>query len=58
MNKTVSVIIPCYNGEQFIDRCLNSVVSQDYPSIEIIIVNDGSTDTSLNILQKYAKKNK
>lgn len=46
MNKTVSVIIPCYNGEQFIDRCINSVVSQDYPSIEIIIVNDGSTDKS------------
>ena len=46
MNKTVSVIIPCYNGERFIDRCLKSVVLQDYPYSEIIIVNDGSTDKS------------
>lgn len=55
MNKTVSVIIPCYNGEQFIDRCINSVVSQDYPSIEIIIVNDGSTDKSEEKILSWKK---
>lgn len=46
MNKTVSIIIPCYNGERFADRCLESIVSQDYPYVEIIVVNDGSTDNS------------
>lgn len=56
MNKTVSVIIPCYNGEQFIDRCLNSVVSQDYPTIEIIIVNDGSTDKSEDKILSWKKE--
>ena len=56
MNKTVSVIIPCYNGEQFIDRCINSVVSQDYPSIEIIIVNDGSTDKSEDKILSWKKE--
>ena len=43
MNKTVSIIIPCYNGENFADRCLESIVSQDYPRLEIIVVNDGSS---------------
>lgn len=56
MNKTVSVIIPCYNGERFIDRCLNSVVLQDYPYIEIIIVNDGSTDNSEDKILSWKKE--
>lgn len=46
MMKKVSVIIPCYNGEKFVDRCLKSVLTQDYPDIEVIVVNDGSTDRS------------
>lgn len=56
MNKTVSVIIPCYNGERFIDRCINSIVSQDYPTIEIIIVNDGSTDKSEDKILSWQKE--
>ena len=56
MNKTVSVIIPCYNGEKFIDRCIDSVVSQDYPTIEIIIVNDGSTDKSEDKILSWKKE--
>lgn len=48
MNKIVSIIVPCYNGEHFVDRCLYSIEVQDYPHIEIIIVNDGSTDQSEN----------
>ena len=55
-NPLVSVIIPVYNGEKFIDKCVDSVLNQTYKNIEIILSNDGSTDNSLNIIKKYAKK--
>ena len=42
----VSIIVPCYNGEEFVDRCINSIYQQSYPFIELIIVDDGSTDRS------------
>lgn len=42
----VSVIVPCFNGEQFIDRCLSSIYEQKYREIEVIVVDDGSTDKS------------
>lgn len=51
--KKVSVIIPVYNTSRYIAKCLDSVVSQSYNNIEIIIVNDGSTDGSLDICRKY-----
>ncbi|MDR0912708.1 MAG: glycosyltransferase [Methanobrevibacter sp.] len=51
----VSVIIPVYNSEQYLRKCLDSVVNQILKHIEIICVNDGSTDNSLNILEEYAK---
>lgn len=47
----VSVIIPCYNGGQFLDRCLESIIRQSYKKIELIIVNDGSTDKSNEIIE-------
>ncbi len=50
----ISVIIPIYNVEGYLPECLNSVVSQTLEDIEIICVNDGSTDNSLNILKEYA----
>jgi len=53
-----SFIVPIYNGEKYIDRCLNSILKQDYDNYEIIIVNDGSTDYSLEILNKYREKYK
>ena len=49
----VSIIIPMYNVEQYISECLESVINQDYKNMEIIIVNDGSTDNSLFIAEKY-----
>ncbi len=52
----VSVIIPIYNTEKYLQECLNSVLNQTYPEIEIIAVNDGSTDNSLEILKKYSNK--
>ena len=55
MNKQplVSILIACYNGQKFINRCLETCISQSYRKIEIIIINDGSTDISLNILKKW-----
>ncbi len=52
----VSVIIPVYNVEQYLRECLNSVIKQTLKEIEIICVDDGSTDNSLDILREYAEK--
>ncbi len=55
-NIRVSVIVPVYNTEQYLNKCLESLVKQTLNGIEIICVNDGSTDNSLNILDGFAKK--
>lgn len=56
--KKVSVIVPFYNVEKYIDKCLNSLVNQTLEDIEIIIVNDGSKDNSETIAKEYASKYK
>lgn len=53
MNPKVSIIVPIYNVEPYLSRCLDSLLSQSLTEIEIIAVNDGSTDGSLEILKKY-----
>lgn len=50
----ISVIIPVYNTEQFISRCLDSVIRQTYKNLEIIVINDGSTDCSSQICYEYS----
>ena len=57
-NPKLSVIIPIYNAEKFLEQCLDSVLSQTLENIEIICVDDGSTDNSLNIVNRYAKLDK
>lgn len=52
----VSIIVPCYNGEKFIKRCFNSILNQSYKKIQLIIVNDGSTDNSESIILEYKDK--
>ncbi len=52
----ISVIIPVYNAEEYLSKCLDSVINQTLKDIEIICINDGSTDNSIEILKKYAKK--
>ena len=52
----LSVIVPCYNGEKFIGRCLESLVNQTLKDMEIIVINDGSTDNSQDIIDSYANK--
>lgn len=54
----VSVIVPIYNVEKEIRRCIESLVNQTEENIEIILVNDGSTDNSGNIAKDYAEKYK
>lgn len=54
----VSVIIPVYNVETYLNDCLNTIINQSLNDIEIICINDGSTDNSLKILEEYAKKDK
>ena len=51
----ISIIVPIYNSEKFLDKCINSIINQTYNNIEIILVNDGSTDNSLNICKKFSK---
>lgn len=54
MNDVISVIVPAYNIEKHIERCLESICRQTYKKLEIIVVNDGSTDTTGAVIEKYA----
>ena len=54
----ISIIIPVYNSEKYLDTCLNSLINQTFKDIEIICINDGSMDNSLNIMEKYAQTDK
>lgn len=54
--KKVSVILPIYNGEKYLNRCIDSVLNQTYKNIEVICLNDGSKDNTLNILTSYNDK--
>ena len=58
MCKKVSIIIPVYNAEKFLDRCIQSVLDQTYQNVELVLINDGSTDQSLKKIKKYEKKYK
>jgi glycosyltransferase EpsJ len=52
----ISVIVPIYNVENYLEKCLNSILNQSFKNLELILVNDGSTDSSENICRKYKKK--
>ncbi len=54
----ISVIVPIYNAEKYLRQCLDSIVGQTLHDIEIILINDGSKDDSLNIIKEYAKNDK
>ena len=56
--KKISIIIPIYNVEKYLEKCLNSVEKQKYKNIEVILVNDGSTDKSQEIIKKYQENYK
>ena len=56
--KKFSIIVPVYNCQDYIERCIESVLNQTYKNFELIIVNDGSTDNSLTIIKEYEKQDK
>lgn len=58
MKGFVSVIVPVYNSERYIARCLDSIINQSYDKLEIIVVDDGSQDDSKTIIEKYSKLDK
>ncbi|MDF7667520.1 glycosyltransferase [Orbaceae bacterium ESL0727] len=58
MSPSLSIIIPIYNTEKYLSKCLDSIINQTYKDIEIICVNDGSPDNSLSILAEYQQKDK
>lgn len=55
-NKVISVIVAIYNIEAYLEKCIVSIVNQSYSELEIILVNDGSTDSSGAICHSYAEK--
>lgn len=55
VNQLISIIMPVYNAEKYLNRSIESVMNQTYKNIEIILVNDGSTDASLTICSNYQK---
>ena len=56
MKKKLSIVIPVYNVEKFIKRCLDSIINQNEDNLEIILVDDGSKDNSVKICEEYSKK--
>ena len=57
MNARISVAIPVYNCEKYIEKCLDSIKNQTYKNYEVIISNDASTDNTMSIIEKYKKNN-
>ena len=55
-DKVISIIVPVYNVEEYLDECLDSIKNQTYGNIEVILVNDGSTDGSKEICERYCEK--
>lgn len=53
----ISIVVPVYNANTYLNRCIDSLLRQDYPSYDVILVNDGSTDNSLQICREYERKN-
>lgn len=58
VNEKISIIVPVYNAEKRLSQCIESLLGQDYTNIDIILINDGSVDQSLNICKEYANRDK
>ena len=51
----VSIIVPVYNIEQYLEQCIDSIINQTYKNIEVLLIDDGSTDNSGKICERYEK---
>lgn len=58
MNELISIIVPCYNVSAYVERCINSIIAQTYSNIEIILINDGSTDDTLQKCKQFSQSDK
>lgn len=58
MEYDVSIIVPVYNAEEYLDRCIQSILKQTFSNFELILINDGSTDKSLDICDKYCRNDR
>ena len=59
MKKTkLSILVPIYNSAEFLPLCIESILNQSFKNFECLLINDGSTDNSLEIMNQYAKKDK
>ena len=56
MNPKISVIVPIYNAELYLEECIHSVLNQTLRDIELLLIDDGSTDGSFRICEEYSKK--
>ena len=54
-NKELTIIIPCFNAEKFLNKCIDSILNQKYNNFDLILINDCSTDNTLNIIKSYKK---
>ena len=58
MKELISVIVPVYNVEKYLDNCVQSILRQSYTNLEIILIDDGSTDKSSQLCDEYSQKDK
>lgn len=56
MEDLISIVIPVYNVEKYLTKCIESIIRQTYANLEIILIDDGSTDSSAKICDEFAKK--
>ncbi len=56
MNKKISVIVPVYNAEEYLPQCIESILKQDYENLELLLVDDGSSDKSMQICEEYVRR--
>ena len=56
MEKLLSIIVPAYNGEKYLEKCITSIIDQSYKNLEIILIDDKSPDLSGEICEKFAMK--
>lgn len=56
MRDSISIIVPVYNVEKYLEKCIDSILNQSYQNLEIILIDDGSTDNSGSICDEYKKR--